>query len=85
MYKESYNRAKSKVRFKILGGHKMFPKSSDTKVFVFSDRVELEKPKLRITYNSMSNIENADEKKVSALRLVGLGLLFLPLAIVGAV
>jgi hypothetical protein len=63
----------------------MHPKSSDAKVFVFSDRIELEDPKLRIVYNSIRNIENADEKKISALRVVGLGLLFLPLAIVGAV
>ena len=63
----------------------MHPKPSDTKVFVFSDRVELEKPRLRIAYNSMSNIENAHEKKVSALRVVGLGRVFLPLAIVGAI
>jgi hypothetical protein len=70
---------------KYLGGHKMHPKPSDTKVFVFSDRVELEKPKLRISYNSMSNIENAHERKISKLRVVGLGLVFLPLAIVGAV
>jgi hypothetical protein len=33
----------------------------------------------------MSNIENADEKKISKLRVVGLGLVFLPLAIVGTV
>jgi UDP-N-acetyl-D-mannosaminuronate dehydrogenase len=33
----------------------------------------------------MSNIENADEKKISKLGVVGLGLVFLPLALVGAV
>ena len=32
----------------------------------------------------MKNIENMDEKKISALRVVVLGLVFLPLAIVGA-
>jgi len=32
----------------------------------------------------MTNIENMDEKKISALRVVGLGQVFLPLAIVGA-
>jgi hypothetical protein len=76
---------KAKFDSKYLGCHKMHPKPSDTKVFVFSDRVELEKPKLRISYNSMSNIENAHERKISKLRVVGLGLVFLPLAIVGAV
>ncbi|MFI5423498.1 MAG: hypothetical protein WB587_11495 [Nitrososphaeraceae archaeon] len=33
----------------------------------------------------MTNIQNMDEKKISALRVVGLGLVFVPLAIVGAV
>jgi hypothetical protein len=33
---------KAKFDSKYLGGHKMHPKPSDTKVFVFSDRVELE-------------------------------------------
>ena len=32
----------------------------------------------------MTNIENMNDKKISALRVVGLGLIFLPLAIVGA-
>lgn len=76
---------KAKFDSKYLGGHKMHPKPTETNVFVFSDRIELENPRLRIAFNSMSNIENADEKKVSALRVVGLGLVFLPLAIVGAV
>ena len=56
---------------RILGEHKVLRKHTDTKVFVFSDRVEVEEPKLRIPYNSINNIENADEKKVSALRVVG--------------
>ena len=33
----------------------------------------------------MTNIQNMDEKKIPALRVVGLGLVFVPLAIVGAV
>jgi len=39
---------------------------------------------LSIPYNKIKNIDNMDEKKMSALRIVGLGLVFLPLAIVGA-
>ena len=33
----------------------------------------------------MTNIQNMDEKKISALRVVGLGLVFVPLTIVAAV
>jgi len=64
----------AKFDSKYLGGHKLYPKPLDTKVFVFSDRLEVEEPSLRIAYNSMSNIENADEKEISArpLFLVGL-------------
>jgi ribosomal protein L40E len=51
----------------------------------FPDRLEIEKLALIIPYSSITNIENADEKKISALRVVALGLVFLPLAIVGAV
>ena len=32
-------------------------------------------PSLRISYSSMSRIENMEEKKISALRLVGLGII----------
>lgn len=32
----------------------------------------------------MQNIENTNEKKISALRVIVLGLIFVPLAIVGA-
>lgn len=32
----------------------------------------------------MTNIENANEDKISAMRVAALGLVFLPLAIVGA-
>ena len=63
----------------------MYPKPRDAEVFVFSDRIEIPQVKLRITYFSMTNIENADQKKISALRVVGLGLVSLGVrAIVGA-
>jgi hypothetical protein len=75
----------AKFDAKYLGGHKMYPKPADTIVFVFSDRIEIPQVNLRITYFSMTNIENADEKKISALRVVGLGLVSLGVgAIVGA-
>jgi hypothetical protein len=72
------------VKATYIGGHKAFPKKSHTKVGIYEDRLELTNPSLRIPYASMKNIENMDEKKISALRVVVLGIVFLPLAIIGA-
>lgn len=41
----------------------MFPKSKDTKVSIFSYRLEVEKLQLEIHYRSFINIENIDESK----------------------
>jgi hypothetical protein len=69
---------------KYVGGHPAFPKSHDTKVLIFKDRLELEKLEVEIPYKTIKSIENMDEKKMKALRIVVLGVIFLPLAIVGA-
>jgi hypothetical protein len=50
----------------------------------YEDRIEVGSPKLVIPYRSMKNIENMNEKRISILRVVALGLIFVPLAIVGA-
>jgi hypothetical protein len=61
----------AKFDAKYIGGHKMFPKATDTKVLIFGDRIEVEKLNhLKVPYKSMTNIENADESKISALRVV---------------
>ena len=39
---------------------------------------------LKIPYANMIDIVNMDEQKISALRVVGLGLVIVPLAIIGA-
>jgi hypothetical protein len=67
-----------------LGGHKAFPTYTDTKMHFYYDRVEIDNPKLVVPYRHMQNIENTNEKKISALRIIVLGLIFVPLAIVGA-
>ena len=67
-----------------LGGHKAFPTPADTKMHFYYDRVEIDNPKLVVPYRHMQNIENTNEKKISALRVIVLGLIFVPLAIVGA-
>jgi hypothetical protein len=54
---------------KYLGGHKLYPKSMYTNVYVFSDRLEIAGLNLRIPYTSINNIENADENKISAKRM----------------
>jgi hypothetical protein len=67
-----------------IGGHKAFPKKTHTKFRIHEDGIELMEPSLKIPYSSMTKIENMDEKRISALRVVVLGLVFLPLAVVGA-
>ena len=69
---------------KYVGGHVEYPKSLNCRLNVFYDRIELENPNLVIPYSSMYKIENMDDKKISALRVVGLGLISEALAIVGA-
>jgi hypothetical protein len=46
--------------------------------------VEIDNPKLVVPYRHMQNIENTNERRISASRVIILGLIFVPLAIVGA-
>jgi hypothetical protein len=69
---------------KYLGGHKSFPTHTNTKLHFYYDRVEIDDPKLVVPYRHMQNIENTNERRISALRVIILGLIFVPLAIVGA-
>ena len=69
---------------KYLGGHPLYLAQTSTSVYVYNNRIEVVDPELAIPYFAISRIENMDEKKISALRVVGLGLIALPLAIVGA-
>jgi hypothetical protein len=51
-------------------------KSTDTKVLLFRDSLEVEKlDHLKVAYDSMTNIENADESKISAMRVILLGVI----------
>ena len=69
---------------KYMGGHVEYPKPSNCKFYLYENRVEIENPDLVIPYNAITGIENMDEKKISAKRVVALGAVFVPLAIVGA-
>ena len=53
-------------------------------MYFYEERIEVDSPKLVIPYRHMQNIQNTNEKKISALRVIVLGLIFVPLAIVGA-
>jgi hypothetical protein len=73
---EDKEKPEFKFDAKYVGGHKMFPKSVDTAILLFNDRMEIEKLNhLKVNYKSMTNIENADESKISAMRIVLLGII----------
>ena len=74
------------AKAKYIGGHSIHPtkKEIKTNVILRNDTVFIEKIMLSIPYSKMNTIENMDDEKISKLRVIGLGLIFLPLAIVGA-
>jgi hypothetical protein len=67
-----------------MGGHAEYPSRVLTKVSIYSDKIVIDAIGLEINFKSMKNIENLDEKRISAGRVVSLGLVFPVLAIVGA-
>jgi Short C-terminal domain len=58
---------------KYMGGHKLYPKPMDSKVYIFSDRIEIESISVRIRYGSIKNIENSDERKFTAKHFLLVG------------
>jgi hypothetical protein len=44
----------------------------------------IEEFRIKVNYSSISNVETMDKERISKLRVVGLGVIFQPLAIVGA-
>ena len=59
---------------KYMGGHTEYPKPSDCRIYFFNDRIEFKNPPLTIPYQSMTRVENGDEKRISALREVLFGI-----------
>lgn len=62
-----------------MGGHKMYPKKTDCNVRMFNRGIEIEfgkihKNKIIIYYDTITNIENMDEKRITKARVIGLGL-----------
>jgi hypothetical protein len=68
------NRMEKEYKVGYMGGHIAYPKKTHTKFRIYEDCVELMEPGLRIPYSSMTKIENMEEKKISALRVVALGI-----------
>jgi hypothetical protein len=69
---------------KYLGGHKAYPRPTDTRMSFYDDRIELGNPNLVIPYSAMKKLENFDEKKILEKMVIALRLVGLPLAIVDA-
>ena len=68
---------------KYVGGHVEYPTPKDCRVFLYEDHLDLflnmdenykNKPTIKIPYQSISRIENADESKISAFRVAMFGI-----------
>ena len=60
---------------KYVGGHKLHPKSRDVTVQIAPEKLTVSEINLEVSYKSITNIENADEAKISAMRVVLLGVI----------
>lgn len=78
---------KSYVDVKYMGGHVEYPKPRGCGINLYDDRLSIhfekksffgdrfeKKPTLIISYQSMTNIENANEARISAMRVAMLGI-----------
>lgn len=92
--KETEEQANKPIVFdaEYIGGHKLYPQKTDCKVRLYIDNIDIElqgrKHKgqnIIIPYTKISDFQNEDEEKIRKRRIVALGLIFLPLAILGAV
>lgn len=64
---------------KYMGGHKLFPKSRDVKVEILQDRLFVTEIDLEVPYSAITSIENVNEEKITAMRVMifGLGALWM--------
>src|SRR5689334_7998902 len=67
-----------------MGGHSEYPAQTPTDVMIYNDKIELDALGLEIPYSSMTHMDNIDKEKISAGRVMALGLIFPEGAIVGA-
>jgi hypothetical protein len=59
---------------KYLGGYTPLPRPVDTKMFLYDDKIIIDKIFLTIPYSKIINIENMDREKVTAKRFLLVGL-----------
>jgi hypothetical protein len=85
--KEKLGKEEKPMKFEgeYIGGHPAYPEKKKTDVYVYHNRVEIEKLGIVILIRDIKHIANEDEEKIRKRRIVALGLIFLPLAILGAV
>ena len=60
---------------KYLGGHSAFPKQMDVHLNLLSDYIEIPEFPLRIPYVKIRNVQSLTQEKLSAMRLLLVGLL----------
>jgi hypothetical protein len=53
-----------------LGGNKLHPKSRKARITLLDDHIDVSGIDIQIPYKNVYNIENADEKKISAMRVI---------------
>jgi hypothetical protein len=58
-----------------LGGHSAFPKKKDVKLILEPDQLVIEKMGLSFPYKQIKNIENMTKDKISAKRVILLGVI----------
>ena len=76
----------SKIYFfkgKYLGGHILHPKPQKITLVLRPDKLVIDELEFELPYSSIKNIENTTEEKIKASRVIGLGLIWLPLGIAG--
>jgi hypothetical protein len=79
---KNYEEKPRKFDGEYIGGHPAYTEKKKTIVYVYHDRLEIEKLGIVIPVKDIRHIVNEDEEKVRKRRAVALGLIFLPLAFV---
>ncbi len=59
---------------KYVGGHKLYPKSRNVEITLLQDKINVTQISIEIPYSAISNVENADDKKIELSRVILLGI-----------
>ncbi|MEM2127799.1 MAG: hypothetical protein QXH67_06225 [Candidatus Bathyarchaeia archaeon] len=60
---------------KYLGGHSAFPKSMDVRLILLPDALEIPQFPEKIPYSKIKNVQGVTQEKLTAMRLLFLGVL----------